>query len=178
MDRETRLRDGRTLHVAHAQPADAADIVAYVERASGESDYLTFGVGEFGITADDEAKFIAGLEGGRFDFMLAGRVDGQIVSTCTLMRPKRPRVRHIGEFGISVARSHWGLGVGRAMCLAMLDVARQVGVTKVNLQVREDNATAIRLYERVGFRREGVATRASRIEGRYFANVIMGACLD
>ncbi len=93
------------------------------------------------------------------------------------MRSARPRIRHIGEFGIIVAKSHWGLGVGKAMCLAMLDAARHVGVTKVNLEVREDNARAIRLYEAVGFTREGVTARASRMGESYFANVMMGICL-
>jgi len=177
MDLECRLKDGRTLHIAHAEPTDAAEIVAYVNRIGGESDFLTFGAREFGMSVEEEAQFITQLEGGRFNFMLKGIVDGQIVSTCTLMRPRRSRVLHIGEFGLSVGKSHWGLGVGRRMCLAMLEVARQVGVTKVDLRVREDNARAISLYESVGFRREGVAARGLKIGDRYFADVIMGACL-
>jgi RimJ/RimL family protein N-acetyltransferase len=178
MELERRLADRRTLVITHAEPDDPAAIVAYVERACGESDFLTFGPGEFGISVEDETRFIAALDGGRFDFMLKGVVDGEIVSACMIMRPKRPRVRHIGDFGISVARSCWGLGVGRHMCLAVLDVARRVGVTKVNLQVRDDNARAMRLYESVGFRREGVTERALRIGDRYFANVMMGIALD
>ena len=177
MDLQSTLKDGRALNISHARPQDAAAIVAYVDRASGESDFLTFGAGEFGMSVDDEVTFIEALDGGRFDFMLTGVVDGAIVSTCTVMRPKRPRVRHIGVFGISVARSHWGLGIGKAMCLAMLDVARQVGVTKVNLEVREDNVAAIRLYESVGFVREGTRSRALRVGDRYYADLAMGIWL-
>jgi RimJ/RimL family protein N-acetyltransferase len=139
----------------------------------------TSGPGEFELTVADEEKFIDGLEGGRFNFMLKGVVNGEIVSLCQIAsRRNRPRIRHLGEFGISVAKSHWGLGVGRAMCLAMLDVARQVGVTKVDLRVREDNVNAIRLYESLGFQREGVAARAFKIRDRYFSDLLMGMCLD
>ena len=127
---------------------------------------------------DDETKLIASLADGRAGFLLKGTVDGAIVSTSTLMRPKRSRVRHVGVFGISVARSHWGLGVGKGMCTAMLATARAVGVTKVNLEVREDNVSAIRLYESVGFVREGKSARALRIGDRYFDNLAMGICLD
>jgi RimJ/RimL family protein N-acetyltransferase len=175
---ESRLKDERTLLITHAEPKDAAEIVAYAVGVSGESDFLTFGPDEFGMTVADETKFIANLEGGLFNFMLKGVVDGQVVSICTVMRPKRPRVRHIGEFGVSVARSHWGLGVGRSMCLTTLDVARRVGVTKVDLKVREDNERAICLYESIGFQREGVTARALRVGDRYYADVIMGMCLD
>ncbi len=183
---ESHLNDGRELLISHVEPRDAAEIVAYVNRVSGESDFLTFGGGEFGISVEDETKFIADLEGGLHNFMLKGVVEGQIISACVVFRsgqiggsrPKRPRVQHIGEFGITVVRSHWGLGIGKRMTLAMLEVARDVGITKVNLKVREDNSNAIHLYESVGFKREGVTVRALRIDDRYFAHVMMGICID
>jgi len=175
---ESLLKDGNRVVVSHAESGDAAEIVAYIERVSGESDFLTFGPGEFGMTVDDERKFISDLGDGRSGFILKGVVGGKIVSTCTIQRSSRSRVSHIGTFGISVAQSHWGLGIGRAMCAAMLDVARRIGVTKVDLRVREDNARAIHLYESLGFRREGVAQRGMKIGDRYFADVIMGVSLD
>ena len=174
----TLLKDGSRVVVSHAEPADAAEILASIEGVSVESDFLTFGPGEFGITVEDEARFITNLGDGRSGFMLKGVVDGKIVSVCTIQRSSRSRMRHLGTFGISVAQSHWGLGLGRAMCAAMLAVARRIGITKVDLRVREDNARAIHLYESVGFRREGVAQRGMKLGDRYFADVIMGACLD
>ena len=178
MELETPLKDGSRLLISHADPSDAAEIVSYVNRVSGESDFLTFGPGELGISVEGETKLIVGLDGGRFNFMLKGVASRQIVALCTLMRQPRPRLRHVGELGLSVARSHWGLGIGKSMCLAMLEVAREVGVTKVDLNVREDNASAIRLYERVGFQREGLRARGLRAGDRYFSNVTMGICLD
>jgi len=176
--RSSPLRDGRTVVISRARPPDAAAIVAYVEQVAGESDFLTFGAGEFGISIEDEERFIADLADGQKGFMLTAVVEGRIVSTCVVTRPQRARVHHIGTFGISVAKSHWGLGVGQRMCEAMLETAREVGITKVRLEVREDNARAIRLYESVGFQREGVAPRALRIGDRYYADVVMGICLD
>jgi RimJ/RimL family protein N-acetyltransferase len=178
MEYEGRIKDGRSLRIAHVETRDAAETVAYVNRVSGESDFLTFGLDEFGVSVEDEEKFIASLEGGGFNFALKGVVDGKIVSLCLVTRRTRPRLRHLGELGITVAKSHWGFGVGRAMCLAMLDVARQVGITKVDLKVREDNTNAIRLYESLGFQQEGLVTRAIKIGDRYFAHMIMGMCMD
>ncbi len=175
---ESHLADGRKLVIQHAEPKDAAEIVGYLERVSAETDFLTFGAGEFGLSVNDETKFIDELRGGRFNFMLEAVVDRRIVATCTLMRPRRPRVRHIGDFGISVAKAYWGLGIGKKLCLAMIETARELGVTKIDLKVREDNARAIRLYESVGFKREGVNERALRVGGRYYADLMMGLCLD
>jgi ribosomal protein S18 acetylase RimI-like enzyme len=44
-----------------------------------------------------------------------------------------------------------GAGVGRALLDAVAVRARALGCCKVTLEVREDNATARRLYERAGF---------------------------
>lgn len=177
MERVITIKDGRELRVVRVQPEDAGDILAYTERVSGESDFLSFGPGEFGISLEEETKFLRSLDGGRLGFFLKGVVGGEIVSVCSLVRPPRPRLKHNGRFGISVAASCWGLGVGRAMCLATLDVAKEVGVTKVDLHVREDNAKAIALYESVGFQREGLSAQAFRIGETYFADVLMGVCL-
>jgi RimJ/RimL family protein N-acetyltransferase len=43
-------RDGRSAEIRVAQPADAAAMLEYLEAVSGESDFLTFGPGEFAIS--------------------------------------------------------------------------------------------------------------------------------
>ncbi len=44
-----------------------------------------------------------------------------------------------------------GAGIGRALLEGVAARARALGCCKVTLEVREDNAVARRLYERVGF---------------------------
>src|SRR5258708_37364553 len=86
---ESKIKDGRKLEITHVEPQDAAEMAAYINRVRGESDFLTSGPGELEISVEDETKFIANFEGGRFNFMLKGFVDGQIVSSCHIMRRKR-----------------------------------------------------------------------------------------
>ena len=57
-------------------------------------------------------------------------------------------------------------------------VAAERGVRKLNLRVRADNRRAIRLYQALGFSREGLSPRALCVRGRFFAEVMMGLCLD
>jgi len=174
MKTEMKMKDGRVLTIRNAEVADAAAMVDYVNMVSGESDNLSFGQGEFGISVEDEMKYVAGLNDGNFNFMLLGTVDGKIVTMASISRPHRPRVKHIGDFGISVAKEYWGLGIGRQMCLATINRARRVGVSKIDLKVRVDNLNAIALYESVGFRHEGITTRALKIGDQYFSNLMMG----
>ncbi len=171
------LKNGESLIIEQAHVEDAAEVVSYLNRVSAETEFLSFGANEFGVSIDEEKKTIADLDGGRFNFMLIGRVNAQIVSVVTINRGKRPRLRHAGVFGISVLQTHWGVGVGKVMCSEMIAEARRLGLTKIDLSVSQDNPKAIRLYEGLGFVREGVIVRGMKIGDRYVSSVLMGLCL-
>lgn len=55
--------------------------------------------------------------------------------------------------GMGVAPSHRGRGLGKQVMLAVLESARARGLRRVMLEVLEQNAHAIPLYEHLGFRR-------------------------
>jgi ribosomal-protein-alanine N-acetyltransferase len=60
---------------------------------------------------------------------------------------------------IAVAPGHQRRGVGTALLTALLDDAKRRGSDRVGLEVRVDNAAAIALYERFGFRPIAVRKR-------------------
>ena len=62
----------------------------------------------------------------------------------------------------SLARAEWApAGTGRRLLLAGIDAARKAGAKGVRLEVRADNARAIRLYQDLGF------TLFATLEGYY-----------
>jgi ribosomal-protein-alanine N-acetyltransferase len=58
-------------------------------------------------------------------------------------------------YSIAVARAARGRGIGEALVRAIERTARALGRRRLRLEVRQDNAGAIRLYERLGYRRFG-----------------------
>jgi ribosomal protein S18 acetylase RimI-like enzyme len=58
-------------------------------------------------------------------------------------------------YSIAVAASARGRGVAKALLAAIIAAARGRGNDRLRLEVRKDNAAAIALYERLGFRRFG-----------------------
>jgi len=58
-------------------------------------------------------------------------------------------------YSVAVARAARGRGVGEALVRAVERAARAHGCRRLRLEVRQDNAGAIRLYERLGYRRFG-----------------------
>lgn len=64
---------------------------------------------------------------------------------------RKEKVRHRAEFGISVIRVYWGLGIGRALTRACIACAKRAGYAQLELDVVAENASAISLYQSEGF---------------------------
>jgi RimJ/RimL family protein N-acetyltransferase len=174
-DTEHQLTDGRMLLIRPATVGDAAALLEYVEAVGGESDFLSFGAGDFGLSLAEEEVFLRKLATRDNEFYIVGQLNGAIVSALTFTAGERPRVRHRGEFGISVRKEFWGMGIGSLMLDRLLEWARRTQIiNKINLRVRADNLRAIRLYERKGFVREGTITREVLVDGNYFSHYLMG----
>jgi RimJ/RimL family protein N-acetyltransferase len=176
--RQHALRSGRTLLIREAQAHDARELLDYVEAISGESTFLSFGPGEFELTVAEEEMVLIRFQEATNRIYLVGLVDGAIVSALNFGAGTRPRTRHSGEFGMSVRKAYWGLGIGSLMLDALLDWARATGVvTKVNLRVRTDNRRAIALYRGKGFALEGTIRREIYLDGVYYDHHCMGLVL-
>lgn len=88
--------------------------------------------------------------------------------------PNRPRRRHAGWIGISVAEPWQGKGVGKMLMQAAVDLAdKWLNLKRLELEVYADNETAIRLYERFGFEREGVLRQHAFRNGEYVDSIVM-----
>ncbi|HEY6863710.1 MAG TPA: GNAT family N-acetyltransferase [Burkholderiales bacterium] len=92
---------------------------------------------------------------------------GEVVGWCDISSLERPAFAHSGMLGMGVLASHRGRGIGRELLRATLENAHEMGLTRVELTVREPNARARELYEKAGFAVEGLKRNAVRVDGRY-----------
>jgi RimJ/RimL family protein N-acetyltransferase len=176
--RTTTAADNRPLILRQAQADDAAAVLAYVDQVCRETDFLTFGPGEFTLTLEQERDYLAHCREAETCLYLLALMEGEIVGSLTFQAGKRRRVRHAGEFGISVRQAFWGLGIASALIDALVAWARERGIVKIDLRVRADNARAIALYERKGFVVEGRLTKEICVDGVYYDHLCMGLDLE
>lgn len=172
------LKSGITLEIREALESDAGELVQYVEEISVECDYLSFGPGEFGISEEEEVEFLKSFREENGKVYILGLVDQKIVASISFSNGKRKRVQHYGEFGMSVRKEYWGIGIGSILIDTLIDWAKSHElVTKINLMVREDNNRAIGLYIKKGFKIEGRIPRGIRFKEAYYDVYCMGLCL-
>lgn len=138
--------------IERAKPSDAAALLRYLRQVGAETDNLTFGPEGLPLGVEAEEAYLAGMEHSRDEIMLLARENGKIVGVSSLNRLPR-RMSHRGDFGVSVAKSHWNRGIGSRLLEHILAFAKENGFEIIELQVRADNAAAIHLYEKYGFQK-------------------------
>jgi ribosomal protein S18 acetylase RimI-like enzyme len=106
---------------------------------------------------------------------LVCEVDGMLAGYIRL-RPATPLPENahvIGVFGLAVEPAARRQGAGSALLAAAEDFARARRARKLSLRVFSTNLAAIRLYERLGFEREGLLRGEFLINGEYVDDVLM-----
>ena len=94
-------------------------------------------------------------------------VEQEVVGVISVAQPPLPRRRHVGQIGMSVHDDWQGKGVGKALMQAAVDLAdRWLNLTRLELSVFTDNAVAIALYEKFGFKVEGTHEQYAYRDGR------------
>ena len=101
-----------------------------------------------------------------------------VVGWCDITPMERPVFAHCGSLGMGVIPEYRGKGIGRRLIEMTLSAARAKGLTRIDLQVREDNTPAFSLYRRLGFVVEGVKRKAYCVDGSYFNLVSMALLFD
>jgi RimJ/RimL family protein N-acetyltransferase len=74
-------------------------------------------------------------------------------------------IKHIGAFGMAVLQEYWGQGLGSKMIQLMEEHAKKVGMLRIEAEVRTANVTGARLYQKHGFKIEGLREKATLING-------------
>lgn len=169
------LKNGRFVIIREADPSDAKELLVFVNRVGGESDYLAFGAGEFELTEAEEADFLSKCNAAETHIYLVAVIADEIIGTLHFSTARRDRFRHSGELGMSVSKQHWGQGIGSRLVEVLLEWAKQTNIVKkVNLRVRTDNQRAIQLYKSKGFQAEGTLSNEMYVGGSYYDLYAMG----
>lgn len=168
------IKNNLKLIINKASIEDARPIINFLNKIGGETDFLTYGLNEFPFTLDQEEEIIKECLDLDNNLMIVGKINNEIVSQLFLQSTSKPRLAHIGEMGISVSKSFWNHSVAFYLLQTALEWAKSKNITKLQLQVREDNINAISLYKKIGFNIEGKIINAIKVNNEYYNEFIMG----
>ncbi|MDF2676912.1 MAG: family N-acetyltransferase [Bacillota bacterium] len=159
--------------------SDAKALIEYLNVIGGESDYLTFGIGEFELSVEQEEEFIESISKKDNALSIIAEVNGKVIGNLNFSGGPRKRTSHVGEFGISILKEYWGNGIGEELLKYLIDWSKSSGkVRKINLKVRSDNTKGINLYKKLGFIEEGILKRDLYMNGEFYDSILMGLLIN
>ena len=168
--------EGERVQLRRMGPQDAADVV----RLRSDPDVQAQLFSERPPTVAEHLRWLADVDarGDRHEFMIVERTSGRSVGTIGLSRIDPTHRR--AEYGVLIGEpGARGKGLASEASRLLLDHAfRTLGLGRVYLHVFSDNEAAVRLYERVGFLREGLLHRHVYKGGRFHDVVVMAAVRD
>lgn len=142
------------LTIRPALPADAQALHAYLTAIVKERLPVLF-VRDAPPALDRVAAMIARHARDERSCLLVA-VDGDaIVGMLDFSGLERAQQRHVGSFGMSVARGARGRGIGKRLLRALYAFAKEHGYRRLELEVFATNGPAIVLYEGEDFAHEG-----------------------
>ena len=157
------LKDGRTCVLRNGTEKDGTAVYENFNLTHGQTDYLLSYPEENSMNPEQEAQFLQAKTDSSDEIELLAEIGGEVVGTAGIERVgAKEKVRHRAEFGISIEKSCWGLGIGRALLEACIACAKKAGYAQLELNVVAENKRAVALYESAGFVEYGRNPRGFR----------------
>lgn len=157
------LKDGRECCLRNGTERDGLAALENFRLAHEQTDFLLTYPEENTNTPEQEAKFLRDKTESSGEVQILAEVGGKIAGIAGLASlGTKEKIRHRVDFGISIDRTYWGLGIGRALTEACIECARKAGYSQMELSVVAANKRAVALYERLGFVEYGRNPRGFR----------------
>ena len=145
------LKDGRTAILKTPCVCDAEQMLHYIQKSCGETEFLARYPEEWNITVEQEEAWVNRLRNAPDSLAITCYVDGEVVGNCEINFRGGIKTSHRATVAIAVLKEYWNLGIGSAMFSELVAAAQERGTEIMELEFIEGNDRARHLYEKFGF---------------------------
>ena len=146
------LKNGIECCLRNGTECDGQAVFDNFNLTHGETDYLLTYPDENCFDVVQESQFLKEKSESKNEIEIVAVVNNVVVGTAGIEAVgKKYKIRHRAEFGISVAKEFWGLGIGQALTTACIECAKVAGYVQLELNVVADNVSALSIYKKAGF---------------------------
>lgn len=173
------------LNIRKPEAGDAQALLAYLQHLAQEVPNNTGARRDvLHRTVEEQRKRLCDYLARPNSCLFIAEVGERIVGLIKCAGQQEPMVAHTVEISISVHPHFRGMGIGSALLQhAITWASQQHHIVRVQLEVLTRNENALRLYERIGFVREGIRRKSyyffdEEEAGAYHDAWVMGLLLD
>ncbi|OLE68881.1 hypothetical protein AUF78_13880 [archaeon 13_1_20CM_2_51_12] len=170
-DQALTLKNGSAVSLATYRPEDKEALVSMYASMSPEAL-------KWGLPPYDRARIERWTTDLANNIDLIARLEQKIVGHLHLFKIPFERRKGVGEVLIYLHQDFQNIGLGTMMMKKAIEIAKEKGFHRLGLTVVADNHAAIKVYEKVGFKKEGIARETFYGDDhRYHDEVEMGLLL-
>ncbi len=157
------LKNGKEALIRNGIASDGPAVYEVFHLTHAETDFLLSYPDEISFDPEQEARFLEEKTKSPNEAELVAVIGGKIAGTAGIgPAGTQYKVKHRAEFGISVRKEYWGLGLGKALTEACIRCAGEAGYDQLELAVVAENERAQSLYRSLGFEEYGRNPRGFR----------------
>ncbi len=153
---------------------DARAIIHLQQDIDTESDFMLFGKDERKMSVQSIRKRIGEWKKSDNSRMFVGILNGEFAGFVALVTGPSPRASHRASIVIGVRKAYYGKSVGTSLMTKAEAWAHEVGISRLELTVIENNEPALALYKKLGYNVEGTRSNSLLINGDYINELYMG----
>ena len=155
---------------------DAEKFLKMLKKLDTETKFMMYEPGERKTTIDELKKKIKDIFGSK-SILLIAEDSENIVGFISAERGFANRIKHSAYIVIGVLNSHSGRGIGTKLLEQIEKWAIENNIIRLELTVMTHNINGIKLYEKMGFKKEGTKVKSHIIDGEYIDEYYMAKIL-
>ncbi len=169
--------NGKKVVLRSPELSDAKDLLEYLVKCAGETDYLERYPEEINITPEEQNFHISKHLEDEKSFEISAFADSKLVANGTIYCIRgNMKTKHRAGYGIAVLKDYWDFGIGHMLTKCCLYHAKKLGYEQVELEVVADNKRAVHVYEQHGFKICGTIENAEKLKDGTYRDLLMMIC--
>lgn len=144
---------------------DANNYLNMLKRLDSETKNMMFEPDERKTTLDEVQKWINNISNSEKLILVVEDAE-DIVGFLSTERGFANRIKHSAYIVVGILNSYQGKGLGTKLFEKMEEWARENKITRLELTVMTHNEGGVKLYEKMGFKKEGLKERSLLVDGK------------
>ncbi|MHC5251651.1 GNAT family N-acetyltransferase [Listeria kieliensis] len=157
-------------------PEETKQLFHCMQQLDKETDFMLYLPGERVYQEKKLKHFIQTTQ--ENGILLGVKYQNQIIGFISAQTSKLAKVKHTGYLVIGVQKKFQKSGIATKLFEKLFTWARNKGIHRLELTVITANLPAIRLYEKLGFQKEGLKKDAIYMNNRYYDEFYMAKLLN
>jgi ribosomal protein S18 acetylase RimI-like enzyme len=152
--------------IRRGNAGDSEKFLDMLKQLDCETKNMMYEPGERTTSVEEMKSVLQGMDASG-SLMLAAEVDGDIAGFLSAERGFANRIKHSAYIVIGVLKDYRGRKIGTRLLEELDNWARDNGVSRLELTVMVHNESAIGLYQKMGFKIEGLKEKSLVVDGNF-----------